>query len=46
MIGGGTYAATTAFAVEPAQEVQHNPLYQQSGDRADNPLWDGQTAAP
>jgi len=39
MIGGGTYAATTAFAAEPTSDVQNNPLYQPTGDASENPLF-------
>jgi hypothetical protein len=46
MIGGGTYAATTAFAAEPTHNIENNPLYQPSGDAANNPLFGDNENAP
>jgi len=39
MIGGGTWAATTAFSAEPTNNIENNPLYQPSCDAAENPLF-------
>jgi len=46
MLGGGTYAAATAFSVEPTTSVEVNPLYQAQGGAGDNPLYGDDDNAP
>lgn len=46
LLGGGTYAATQAFAAEPTSNVENNPLYQSSSLNAENPLFGVGESAP